>query len=81
VDRILETVERFEEDLTDKVRTHRPLKAVVEIGEAISVDASRGRAADETLMATIEVRLRTMLGELNRECRAYPDVDKASGVA
>src|SRR5439155_9102266 len=30
-ERILETVERFEEDLTDQVRTHRPLKAVIEI--------------------------------------------------
>ena len=58
VDRILETVERFEEDLTDAVRTHRPIKAVVEIGESIPVDAARGRAADETLMATIEERLR-----------------------
>ena len=73
VDRILETVERFEEDLTDQVRTHRPLKTVVEIGEAIPVDATRGRGADETLMATIEERLRSMLAELNRECRPYTD--------
>jgi 1-acyl-sn-glycerol-3-phosphate acyltransferase len=80
VDRILETVERFEEDLTDKVRIHRPIKAVVAIGEAIPVEAGRGRAADETLMTTIEERLRAMLAELTRECRPYVD-EKASGVA
>jgi hypothetical protein len=70
VDRVLETVERFEEDLTDVARVHRPIKALVGIGEAILVEAGRGRGADETLMATIEERLRAMLGELNRECRA-----------
>jgi 1-acyl-sn-glycerol-3-phosphate acyltransferase len=81
VDRVLETVERFDEDLTDVARVHGPIKAVVEIGEPIPVDAARGRAADETLMTTIQERLRAMLGELNRECRPYRDDDKASGVA
>src|SRR6185295_1574856 len=31
-ERLLETVERFEEDLTDKVRIHRPIHAAVEVG-------------------------------------------------
>ena len=34
---LLETVERFEEDLTDRVRVHRPMHAAVEVGEAIEV--------------------------------------------
>jgi 1-acyl-sn-glycerol-3-phosphate acyltransferase len=72
VDRILETVERFEEDLTDQARVHRPIRAVVEIGEVIAVEGGRGRGADETLMATIEERMRSMLAELTRECRPYP---------
>jgi hypothetical protein len=71
VDRILETVERFEEDLTDRVRVHRPFRAVVQIGEAISVDPSRGRSTDEALMVRIEDWLRGMLDELRRECRPF----------
>jgi 1-acyl-sn-glycerol-3-phosphate acyltransferase len=74
VDRILETVERFEEDLTDQVRVHRPIKAIVQIGEAISVDPGRGRSVDETLMASVEEQLRGMLGELQRECRPFRGV-------
>ena len=34
-ERVLETVERFEEDLTDCSRPHGPLKAVLKVGEAI----------------------------------------------
>jgi hypothetical protein len=37
-DRILETVERFEEDLTDTARIHGPLKAVIQFDDAIPVD-------------------------------------------
>ena len=36
-ERVLETVERFEEDLTDRVRPHSPMHAVVDVG------AGRGR--------------------------------------
>jgi 1-acyl-sn-glycerol-3-phosphate acyltransferase len=71
VDRILETVERFEEDLTDTARIHRPMRVVVQIGEAIPVGPDRPRGADDPLMATLEERLRTMLAELQQECRLY----------
>ena len=71
VDRILETVERFEEDLTDRARVHRPFTAVVQVGEAIAVDPGRGRSADESLMARTEGQLRGMLDELRRESRPF----------
>jgi len=40
---MLETVERYEEDLTDKVQIHRPLHVAVEVGEAIEVNPARER--------------------------------------
>lgn len=61
-ERLLETVERFEEDLTDTARIHAPVRAVIEIGEAIEVSPERQRDADgDPLMATIRQRLETML--------------------
>ena len=45
VSRILETVERFEEDLTDKAKPLGHLKAVIEVGEAIEVTTQRDRRA------------------------------------
>ncbi|HEX8916217.1 MAG TPA: lysophospholipid acyltransferase family protein [Humisphaera sp.] len=62
--RILETVERFEEDLTGKVRVHGPVTATLTVGDAIEVQAgreARGGGADP-LMAAIESSLRAMLG-------------------
>jgi hypothetical protein len=50
--RLLETVERFEEGLTDKVRVHGSLHATVAVGEAIEVAAARegrGSGADPIL--------------------------------
>ena len=56
-ERVLETVERFEEDLTDVARTHAPMRAVVMIGEAIEVspERPRGMPADPV---TLEIRQR-----------------------
>jgi 1-acyl-sn-glycerol-3-phosphate acyltransferase len=62
-ERILETVERFEEDLTDKIRVHGPIHATVSVGEAIEVAPTReGRGAGDPLMEQIGQQLRTMLG-------------------
>ncbi len=61
-ERLLETVERFEEDLTDSVRVHAPIRAVVDIGEAIEVSPERARSADgDPLMSAIRTQLETML--------------------
>ncbi len=42
-ERILETVERYEEDLTDVARAHFPIRAVIMVGDAIDVSAARDR--------------------------------------
>ena len=71
-DRILETVEKFEEDLNDKCRLHGELKVILEMGEAIEVSPERDRAArSDPLMEEIRVRLEEMLGRLQNESRIY----------
>ena len=61
--RIIETVERFEEDLTGKITAHGPVEAQVTLGDAIEVGIGReARGESDPLMAAIEVQLRTMLG-------------------
>jgi 1-acyl-sn-glycerol-3-phosphate acyltransferase len=62
VEQLLETVERFEEDLTDRVRIHRPVHAVVEVGEAIEVPPGRDRGTQgDSLMTQVRHQLETML--------------------
>lgn len=61
-DRILETVERFEEDLSGHVRTHRPFNVLIEVGEPIAVAAERDRHAPaDPLLESIEHALKAML--------------------
>ncbi len=61
-ERLLETVERFEEDLTDTARTHSPIRAVIEVGEAIEVSPERTRGGDgDPLMTAIRDQLESML--------------------
>jgi 1-acyl-sn-glycerol-3-phosphate acyltransferase len=67
-ERMLETIERFEEDLTDRARVHRPLKAVVQVGEALEVTPARERAGQEDpLMRQLQERLETLIVELGKE--------------
>jgi 1-acyl-sn-glycerol-3-phosphate acyltransferase len=61
-ERMLETVERFEEDLSGQVRVHRPFRVLVEVAEAISVPAERERhVALDPLMERVEQELKAML--------------------
>jgi 1-acyl-sn-glycerol-3-phosphate acyltransferase len=61
-ERLLETVERFEEDLTDDCRIHRPMSATVQIGTAIAVSPKRVRGTvEDPLMAELERQLHEML--------------------
>lgn len=61
--RILETVERFEEDLTGKVTVHGPVEATITVGDAIEVATGReARGESDPLMSAIESQLRAMLG-------------------
>jgi len=72
VDRLMETVERYEEDLTDKVRVHGRMKVIIAVGEAIEVPARRERRAEvDPLMAQIESQLQAMLDGLARESPLY----------
>jgi 1-acyl-sn-glycerol-3-phosphate acyltransferase len=67
-DRILETLQRFEEDLTDQVQVQGALKVVIEIGEAIEVSSERDRQAEvDPLMHQVETSLQGMLDELAKE--------------
>lgn len=61
-ERILETVERYEEDLTDTARPHFPMRAVITVGDPIEVGSSRPRHVDgDPLTAEIRVRLEELL--------------------
>ena len=61
-ERLLETVERFEEDLTDTAPIRAPIRAVLEVGEAIEVSPERTRGTDgDPLMAAVREQLETML--------------------
>ena len=43
-ERILETVERYEEDLTDVARPHFPIRTIIVVGDAIEVSGARDHA-------------------------------------
>jgi len=69
-ERILETVERFEEDMTDVASVHAPIRAVVEVGEAIEVEPGRRREEEgDPLMALLRERLTAMLAASLAEAR------------
>ena len=72
VDRLLETVERYEEDLTDETRVHGNLHAIIEVGEAIEVSEKRDRTTStDPLMRSIETELQSMLDALAIESRTW----------
>ena len=74
VDRILETVEKFEEDFTDRCRVHGHLKAVTVVGDPIEVSTQRVRGvAVDPLMEQIRARLEAMLLELQAESTMYAE--------
>jgi hypothetical protein len=74
VDRLLETVERYEEDLTDSVRVHGGLHVIIEVGEAIEVDGDRDRKAlVDPIMNCIEQQLQGMLDRLAHESRRWDE--------
>jgi 1-acyl-sn-glycerol-3-phosphate acyltransferase len=60
--RMLETVERFEEDITDKVRVYGRMKVVITADEPIIVSPERDRNAEiDPLMIELERRLTRMI--------------------
>lgn len=72
VDRILETLEKFEEDFFEHCRIHGNLKVVLDVGEAIEVPTKRDKSAEfDPLMAQIRESIQVMLTELQKESRMY----------
>jgi 1-acyl-sn-glycerol-3-phosphate acyltransferase len=65
VDRVLETLERFEEDLSDHARVNGPMHVILEVGEPIEVSLERDRKAEvDPLMAQIQQSLEAMIARL-----------------
>ena len=69
-ERILETVERFEEDLTDRARIHRPFHVVLQVAPGIEATAEHKRGGEQDpLLTELEDQLRQMLQTLAHEGR------------
>jgi hypothetical protein len=68
-ERLVETVERFEEDFTDAIRVHEPFHATIEVGEAVPVGTQRDRGDGTGDPVMIEVRrqLQSMMDSLAAE--------------
>lgn len=65
---ILETVERFEEDFTDRVHQHGPFHVVLQVGTPIRVSTERKRGAEtDPIMDGIRTQLTEMLAVLIAE--------------
>jgi 1-acyl-sn-glycerol-3-phosphate acyltransferase len=63
-ERIIETVERYEEALGNRMPTvHRPMRVTLTVGEAIEVDAKRERGVADPLMGELRLCLQRMLQE------------------
>jgi len=61
-ERLLETVERFQEDLSDVPPVHRPLRVVIHVAPAIEVSPTRDRgAAEDPVMRKVQESLRDLL--------------------
>jgi hypothetical protein len=68
-ERLLETVERYEEDLTDNARPHPPIRAVISVGQAIEVTPVRDRAAGSDPL-DLRRHLEALMEESKRRRRA-----------
>lgn len=72
VDRLLETIERYEEDLKDTTTYHGSLHVIIDVDEPIIVSPDRRPRGDEDpLMQELEQRLRAKLCELKTESKLY----------
>jgi len=67
-ERVVETVERFEEDFTDQTHKYEPFHVVIQVGEAITVGPHRDRnEAGDPIMAEVKRQLQSMLDALAAE--------------
>ena len=66
--RILETVERLEEDITDRAGIHGPLEVIIEVDEAIEVPTDRTpRGEEDPIMKRLRERMQWMLDRLSAQ--------------
>lgn len=65
-ERVLETVERYEEDLTDAARPHAPIRAILTVGDPIEAQNGRGKSAENDALTQ---DLRTALEHMMQETR------------
>jgi 1-acyl-sn-glycerol-3-phosphate acyltransferase len=78
-ERILETVERYEEDLTDLARPHYPIRAVITVGDAIEVSATKDRSQDPDPVTTeIRMQMEKLLEASIARRRIHPTGTKLS---
>jgi 1-acyl-sn-glycerol-3-phosphate acyltransferase len=81
-ERMIETVERFEEDLTGKIRVHGPIEAVITVGDPIEVSTGReARGESDPLMTAIEDQWKSMLGAPGRKIWVAGDTVNAQKIA
>jgi 1-acyl-sn-glycerol-3-phosphate acyltransferase len=67
-ERVVETVERFEEDFTDRMRLHEPFHCVIQVGEPIPVGTQRLRdPIEDPIMAEVRRQLQAMINALAAE--------------
>lgn len=72
IDRLIDTLEKFEEDLIGQCRIHGKTKVILDVGEAIEVSPKRERGAkSDPLMAAIREQLNGSLEQLQHESRMY----------
>ena len=66
--RILETIERLEEDITDRAGVHGPLEVIIEVDEAIEVPTDRTpRGEEDPIMKRLRERMHSMLDQLSNK--------------
>ena len=71
-ERLLETIERYEEDLTDVARPHFPIRAIICVGDPIEVGATRDRSGEgDPITAEIRRQMEAML-ESSKTLRRIP---------
>jgi 1-acyl-sn-glycerol-3-phosphate acyltransferase len=66
-ERLMETVERFDEDLHDVAKIHRPWHVILEFGEPIEVGPEKIRGSKDPLLGEIAQRMRALLAKLQAE--------------
>jgi 1-acyl-sn-glycerol-3-phosphate acyltransferase len=74
VERVLETVERLEEDLTDRATVHRPLAVSIRVGDPLPI---RGGEDASEVMRDVRDRMDALL---NQSAARQADVAPAAGM-